>query len=301
LATTGSNVRCELHVTDALWRAHADPEQVGQVLQNLLINARQAMPAGGTVDLAAENLEVEPGNALGLAPGRFVRLAIVDRGIGIPRENLPRIFDPFFTTKEGGRGLGLAASYAIVRKHSGALDVHSELGVGTTFHVYLPTADVAAERSEGGPQAVSSEHGPKPALRTGRLLVMDDDEIVRRGARRLLSHCGYEVECASDGAQAIALYTQARYAGRPFDAVILDLTVLDGMGGEECIRRLRALDPAVKAVACSGYSGEPVLAEFRSHGFQAVIRKPFSLEELTEVLNSIIIQPAAHHLRRELQ
>ncbi|MBM4031195.1 MAG: PAS domain S-box protein [Planctomycetes bacterium] len=286
LALAGSAVRCELHVPDALWPAHADAEQVSQVLQNLLINARQAMPAGGTVDVVAENLLIEHGNSLGLAPGRFVRIGVVDRGVGIPRENLPRIFDPFFTTKEGGSGLGLTASYAIVRKHGGALDVHSELGAGTTFHAYLPAADAA--RSDCGPQAAAAPDGLMPPLRTGRVLLMDDDEIVRRGAQRLLRHCGYEVQCAADGAQAVELYAQARAAGRPVDAVILDLTVLDGMSGEECMRRLRALDPAVRAVACSGYSDEPVLAGFRSHGFQAVIRKPFSLEELTEVLDSLI-------------
>ena len=282
LALAGSNVRGFVEVPDGLWPAHADALQIGQVLQNLLINARQAMPDGGVVRLRAENILAGPDHPAHLAPGRFVCLSVADQGVGIPSENLSRIFDPFFTTREGGSGLGLTASYAIVRKHGGGIEVQSEPGVGTTFRVYLPAAEARA--SQAAPTAAAA-----PRL-GARLLLMDDDVILRRGARRLLHNCGYEVVCARDGAKAIELYTQAQEAGRPFDAVVLDLTVMDGMGGEECVQRLRALDPAVRAIACTGYSED--LAEFRRHGFRAVVRKPFTIEELSEALRALAAPPA---------
>jgi len=279
IVVAGADVRCDVAAPDDLWPAHADAQQVGQVLQNLLLNARQAVPSGGTVDLRAENLRVGPDGPLHLAAGRFVRITVADRGGGIPPEDLPRIFDPFFTTKEGGTGLGLTASYAIVKKHGGGIEVHSQLGVGTTFHVYLPAADA--------PAAPLPRPGGAPSRPRARILLMDDDVILRRGARRLLRQNGHEVECARDGAQAIQLYAQARAAGQPFDAVILDITVVEGMGGHECVRRLRELDPAVKAIACSGYAEDLAPADFRRHGFRAFLRKPFTPEELAEALRSI--------------
>jgi len=276
LVLPGSGTRCLLDIPDGLWPALADAQQIGQVFQNLLLNARQAMPGGGSVHLEARNFVVDQTHLLPLAEGRYLRVAVRDHGPGIPRELLPRIFEPFFSTKEGSTGLGLAASYAIVKKHKGCIEVQSEPGAGTLFLVYLPAADAL-------PAPPVAEHAAP-----GRILLMDDDEIIRRGARRLLRDHGYEVECARDGAQAVELYAQAREAGQPFDAVILDLTVPDGMGGEECLRRLRALDPGVKAVVCSGYSDEAVLARYREHGFQAVVRKPYAIEELSAVLRGLI-------------
>jgi len=277
IVLAGSDVRCGLAVPDALWPAHADAQQIGQVLQNLLINARQAMPDGGTVALEAENAEVGPDNPLRLSAGRFVRIRVADHGVGIAPEDLARVFDPFFTTKESGTGLGLTASYAIVKKHGGAIDVQSQPGVGTTVHVYLPASDAPP----APPPPVA------PAGPCTRILLMDDDVILRRGARRLLRQHGYDVECARDGAEAVRLYAQAREAGEPFDAVILDLTVAEGMGGEECARALRALDRGVKAIACTGYAEDDVLAGLRAGGFGAFLRKPFSPEELADALRRI--------------
>ncbi len=283
IALAGSNVRCDVRVPDGLWPAHADAQQIGQVVQNLLLNARQAMPDGGTVALEAANLQAGPDVPLHLGPGRFVRLSVADRGVGIPPEDLARIFDPFFTTKESGTGLGLTASYAIVKKHGGAIDVQSQPGVGTTFCVYLPASDA--------PPAPPPRPDAAPGRPGSRLLLMDDDVILRRGARRLLRQSGYDVECARDGAEAVKLYAQAREAGEPFDAVILDLTVAEGMGGEDCARALRALDPDVKAIACTGYAEDDVLAGLREGGFRAFLRKPFSPEELADALRRIAAGP----------
>jgi PAS domain S-box-containing protein len=278
-ALAGSDVRSSLAVPDNLWPVHADAQQIGQVLQNLVLNARQAMPDGGTVAIVAENVLVGPGGPLQLAPGRFVRISVVDHGVGIPAEHVPRIFDPFFTTKEGGGGLGLASSFATVKKHGGAIEFQSQPGVGTTFHVYLPASNAPA----APPPGPSGEPG-RPAA---RILLMEDDTILRRGARRLLRQSGYEVECARDGAEAVALYGQAMQAGHPFDAVILDLVVSEGMGGEECARGLRALDPGVKAIACTGYAEDDVFACLREQGFRAFLRKPFTPEELAEALRRV--------------
>ncbi len=291
LVLSGSDVRCEISVAEGLWPAHADAQQTAQVLQNLLLNARQAMPGGGTIGLRAENAAIGPDDPRPVARGRFVRVTVTDHGVGIPPELLPRIFDPFFTTKERGTGLGLTASYAIVKKHDGWIDVQSEPGSGTAFHVYLPAASSGPEGETGNGKRETEDTGR--LCGSGRILLMDDDDIIRRGARRLLREWGYEVECARDGAEAIELHTKARLAGRPFDAVVLDLTVSEGMGGEECVRRLRALDPGLKAIVCSGYSGGPALAEFRERGFDAVVRKPFTLEELRDALRSIAPRPSA--------
>lgn len=278
LALPGPNVRCRLDVPQDLWPVSADAQQLGQVLHNLLLNARQAMPAGGTVRLEAANAVLDAANPLRLAPGRFVRITVTDHGVGIPPENLARIFDPFFTTKAGGTGLGLAASYAIIRRHQGSIEADSQQGVGTTFRIYLPALDTAAPPSEAPRQ---------PPTGGGRILFMDDDALLRRGARRLLHQNGCDVECARDGAQAIQLYAQALATGRPFDAVILDINVAAGMGGAECVGKLRELDPAVKAIACTGYSEDAFLAECRRLGFRAILRKPFSFEELAHAIRSL--------------
>jgi len=280
LALAGSDVRCDLHAPDDLWPAHADAGQIAQVVQNLLVNARQAMPQGGTIEVRAENVRLRPGGPLPVEGGPYVCLCVRDHGVGIPTECQARVFDPFFTTKQGGLGLGLAASYSIVRKHGGHIGVESQLGRGSTFSVYLPAVEPAP--------AETAPAGHPPAERSGRsggrVLLMDDDAIIRRGAAGLLRDLGYQVACAANGAEAVELYAKAREAGQPFDVVILDLLAPRAMNGDECLRALRKLDPEVAAVACSGYSEGTVLADFRDHGFRAVLRKPFTLEELDAAL-----------------
>lgn len=282
-ALRGSNARCEFSIPDDLWPVEADEGQISQVINNLVINAQQAMPEGGTVKIKAQNTYLDETCALPLKKGRYVQITIQDYGAGIPKELLQKIFDPYFSTKEKGRGLGLAASYSIIQKHDGYIDVESQPGVGTMFHVYLPASQKnVAEYSEDEARDLPSEKG--------KILVMDDEDIVQNVARQMLQYLGYTVELATEGTQAIELYKKAKEAGNPFDAVILDLTVPGGMGGKETIGELLDLDPQVKAVVSSGYSDDMVMSEYRKYGFHGVIAKPYSIQELRDVLRKAINQ-----------
>jgi len=277
-ALSGSRVACELSLSDDLWPVEADEGQIGQVVQNIVLNAEQAMPLGGCVTISARN--VPASRAAGLprpAADGVVEISVRDQGMGIPPERLQRVFDPYFTTKEGGSGLGLATSYSIVKNHDGAIDVRSEPGKGATFTVRLP-----ASSATRGPAAAAAEH---PASWTGRVLVMDDEEMVRDVAGALLRALGHEATFAADGAEAIEHYAAAKAAGKPFDVVILDLTIRGGMGGAEAVRKLLKVDPAAKVVVSSGYSDDGVVATFREHGFRAFLKKPYNLDELRGALD----------------
>jgi PAS domain S-box-containing protein len=270
-ALSGSSSRCELSIADDLWPAEVDQGQISRVVYNLVINAQQAMPSGGVVRVQAENTVVMPDLHLPLLPGRYVRLSIEDRGIGIPQENLQRVFDPYFTTKIKGNGLGLAAAYSIVKKHDGHISVDSRVGAGTVFTIYLPatTRDLR--------EAVTAE---KTSVNGLRVLVMDDEEPVREVTGELLRQLGCKACLVCDGAEALDRYREATEIGTPFDLVILDLTVPGGMGGKETIRHLLKLDPKVRAIVSSGYSNDPAMAEFRECGFCGVIAKPYKIQEL---------------------
>jgi PAS domain S-box-containing protein len=276
-ALSGSRSAYRIAVEEGLWVVEADEGQLGQVIQNLVLNASEAMPQGGTVEIVARNEFIERGdNALVPSGGAFVRIDVKDTGAGIPGQHLARIFDPYFTTKQKGSGLGLATSYSIVRNHGGFIDVSSRLGEGSVFSVYLPA-------SRGGeiPQPVPAVPG---SVGRGRALVMDDDRLVRDVAAGMLAALGLAVTTAANGEEAIVLFGKARDEGRPFDIVFLDLTVKSGMGGEETVRRLLEVDPGVKAVVSSGYSDAAVLADHRSHGFSAALNKPYRIEDLRDCL-----------------
>ncbi|MFC1715083.1 response regulator [Candidatus Poribacteria bacterium] len=281
LALSGSNVRCEFSIPDDLWPAEIDAGQINQVISNLIINANQAMPDGGVIKIDAENVEVEAEHGLPLSPGAYVRISIVDRGVGIAREHLQRVFDPFFTTKQKGSGLGLATAFSIVNQHNGYITAESELGVGTAFHVYLPTSPDQMPVGE-------SKEKTEPITGEGRILVMDDEAHIRDLATEMLGRCGYRATTAMDGAEAIELYKKAMESGNPFHAVIMDLTVPGGMGGKETIQLLNEIDPDVKAIVSSGYSNDPVMAEFREYGFKGVIAKPYKLMELSEIMHKVL-------------
>ncbi len=281
-ALSGSNVRCEFTVTDDLWPVEIDTGQIGQVINNLIINANQAMPEGGIIKVRAENMVTDAGQALPLKEGRYVKISIEDHGIGITKKHLPKIFDPYFTTKGKGKGLGLSVAYSIVKKHNGYIDVESKLGVGTTFFIYLPA-------SEHSPAIKEKEKEMNRIFKgMGRILMMDDEEIIRDVAGEILRHMGYSVEFAKDGVEAIELYKIAKESGEPFDAVIMDLTVPGGMGGKEAIGKLLEIDPAVKAIVSSGYSNDPVMANFRRYGFRDVVAKPYRIKELGETLHGLL-------------
>jgi PAS domain S-box-containing protein len=277
----GSPVKCETSFPDNLWSIEADPGQIGQVFQNLIINAIQAMPTGGMIKVWAENLALGTSTDLPLSLGKYIKISVQDQGMGIPAEHLPRIFDPYFTTKQQGSGLGLASVYAIIKKHHGHIAVESKSGVGTTFFIYLPAVEQ---------QATSQPAEDRELLvGKGKILVMDDEEIVRHVLGRMLARLGYEAEFARDGRQAIEMFVQAHGSGQVFAAVILDLTVPGGMGGKETIERLLEIDPRVKAVVSSGYSDDPIMADFTKYGFSGVIAKPYKISELGKILQGVVM------------
>jgi two-component system cell cycle sensor histidine kinase/response regulator CckA len=273
----GSNVRCTYRFPRDLWWAEFDQGQIIQVIQNLLINADQAMPDGGVVSIEAENVTVTDSYRLPLKAGRYIRIVVEDNGCGIPRENLNKIFDPFFTTKSNGSGFGLATAYSILKNHDGYLYVESELGRGTRFFLFLPATDKKSSKN-------AKTTGVRLHSGSGNILVMDDDLSLRDVYARLLAHLGYTPTVVSSGEEALARYVQAKHTGTPFAAVIMDLTVPGAMGGKEAVQRLLEIDPHAVAIISSGYSNDPVIANYRDYGFKDVIGKPFTAERLSEVL-----------------
>jgi len=280
-ALRGSKVRPEFTLPDDLWTVEADEGQINQVISNIVINADQAMPQGGVINIEAKNLVIKSRKVLPLPIGKYVEIAIKDRGVGISKEHLARIFDPFFTTKQKGSGLGLATAYSIINNHGGYITVESKLGVGTTLYVYLPASKVTTPIEE---EAIKET----VLVGRGRILVMDDEESIRELLYAELTETGYDVELANDGTEAIARYVEAKEAGQPFDAAILDLTVPGGMGGKETIKKLLEIDPKLKAIVSSGYATDPIMSEYKKCGFSAVVPKPYSVSQLEKTLRSVL-------------
>jgi len=281
-------VKCRFSIPADLWHAEIDAGQVSQIIHNLVINAQQAMPAGGHMEVRAENMALSGtrsiGRGLPLKAGNYVRISVTDHGRGIPAEHLEKIFNPFFTTKINAIGLGVATSFSIARQHGGHLSVESELGAGSTFYLYLP-ASLEMVIQEQGQDRVE-------AVKTAgqvRILVMDDEQGVREVAGRMLKHLGYQdVEFAADGAEALKLYQAAMEAGHPFTMAILDLTIPGGMGGKQTVKKLLEIDPGVKAIVSSGYADDSVMAEYRGYGFSGMAAKPYSLQQLRKALSDVI-------------
>ncbi len=280
LAAAGSTVRCRLAIPEEMPPIHVDPAQFGQVIHNIVLNAIQAMPEGGIIDISAEQLTVEPGDP-SLEPGSYARLDIRDNGPGMPPEVLHKVFEPYFTTKSMGNGLGLTIVHSIVKRHGGSVQVRSTQGKGTAFVIRIPLSrDPIRKEKPSQP----------PAALEGRILVMDDVADVRWLLEKSLTHLGCAVDVAERGEQALELFAQARAHGHPYQAVILDLTVVDGMGGLETMRRIRAIDPDVRAIVSSGYSNDPVLAHPEQYGFHARLEKPFTADVVAEVLADVLAQ-----------
>lgn len=281
---SGSNVRLVFEPADDLWMAQVDKGQIQQVFSNLTINADQAMPDGGHLRITLANAVVSENDVPNLCPGKYIKVSVGDEGGGIEQKYLDRIFDPYFTTKQAGCGLGLATVISIINKHNGHIDVDSELGRGTNFTFYLPAVERQG-RSETTQSVVMED--PK-SEQTARVLVMDDEKVILNVTQKMLERIGYGVETAFCGEQAIEMCKQAVAAGEPFGFVIMDLTIPGGIGGKEAIREILAIDPNARVIVSSGYADDPVMANYADYGFKGMVAKPYTLDELREVISRIL-------------
>lgn len=277
----GSKVECIFNLDKELWPVEVDEGQISQVMDNLVINAVQAMPNGGRIEISTCNVALDANSGLHLPAGRYVQVSVQDNGTGIPEEVLPKIFDPYFTTKASGTGLGLATSYSIVRNHNGLLTVQSTVGAGTLFKIYLPASDKPLRQTK---LELSSLDSPSH----GRVLVMDDDERIRDLLKSMIEAIGYEVETTANGNEAVNRYRDAMSGGKRFDVAIMDLTIPGGMGGKEAIKLIKELDPQAKAIVSSGYSNDPVMANHKENGFAGVLSKPYKIHDLARALETAI-------------
>jgi PAS domain S-box-containing protein len=288
----GKDVRFSYFIPEDLWPVNIDEGQMWQVVRNLVMNAGEAMPDGGIITVAAQNVHIDEFSNLPLQEGSYVRWSVTDQGTGITPEHLPRIFDPYFTTKgmgpKQGMGLGLAICFSIVRKHGGFITVDSKPVDGTTFYVYLP----ALPTKEQQDAAVTDDR----LLRKHRILVMDDEEDIRDIFSKLLTHLGYDAELAEEGNEVISKFREAREADAPFSAVILDLTVKDGLGGRQTLKKLLQIEPEVKAVITTSYADDPIVTGFRYFGFAAALVKPFTMQELQDSLDALLAEKGVDDL-----
>jgi PAS domain S-box-containing protein len=286
-ASRGSGAKCEFDIADDLLPVEIDEGQMSQVIHNLIHNAEQAMSEGGIITVSARNLIISrsstktpPIPSLG---EHYIEISIKDRGHGIPAENIPKIFDPYFTTKKNGSGLGLATTYSIIQKHKGTITVTSEVGKGTEFLIFLPITEKAVRETE-----IPEEKKNRIVSATGRILIMEDEEMLRETLVEVLTAAGYDVESVSDGEQAVDVYQRALSAGTRFDAVIMDLTISGGMGGKQTIEKLLKVDPNVRAIVSSGYSNDPIMSNYREYGFAGVLAKPYKIEDVNKLLSRIL-------------
>ena len=283
-----SNVKSEFFIPSNLYTVEFDQDQMKLAIKNIIVNAVKSMPESGSIMVKADNFNLSTGRDLPLPEGKYVKISIRDQGVGIPEEHLSMIFDPYFSTKEmgsqKGMGLGLATTYSIINRHDGHITVESEVGVGTTFTIYLPAHEkevIALEPIEI----------PKPEtleIHTGKILLMDDENSIGKIAKQMLSRLGYDSDFAKDGTEAIEHYQEAIESGKPFEAVILDLTIKKGMGGVDTVKKLMAIDPRVRAIVSSGYSNDPVMTDFRKYGFMGALAKPYTMKDLSDTLNSVL-------------
>ncbi len=277
---SGSNVEARVSISPNLEAVECDADQISLVFNNILINAQQAMPDGGVVEIKAGNLKITDRDGRSFKPGRYVEIIIRDNGIGIGEDELPKIFDPFFTDKPRGSGLGLATSYSIIKKHNGDILVESEKGKGTVFYIYLPSGQGQLQTKDKTKSSIPRGEG--------RILLMDDEEIVLETGGKILKFLGYETEFAYDGVEAVELFRESRDFGKPFRAVIMDLTIPGGMGGKEAVKRILEIDPEAKVIASSGYTVAHIVSDSDSPGFSGFLNKPYLVEEMGSLLKTIL-------------
>lgn len=281
LMLIGSNVRLVLNSPDKVQAIKADEGQISQVLTNMIINATQAMPDGGTLNITTTNIILPESNPFGLSTGAYVKMTLKDEGCGISPEHTVKIFDPYFTTKKAGTGLGLASAYSIIHRHDGHITVDSVVGKGTVFTIYLPVID-----------SPSTDHliGTAPRKifhHVGNILVMDDEEMILDVAKTILVHLGYNAATSTNGEETIELYKASVKSGTPFKAVIMDLTIPGGLGGKQVAERILNLYPLACLIVSSGYSNDPIMANYKEYGFSAAITKPYSMKDFEQVLGSL--------------
>ncbi|MDY6973702.1 MAG: ATP-binding protein [Thermodesulfobacteriota bacterium] len=278
----GSNVACQYDIPNDLWWADIDKGQISQVIQNIVLNASQALPEGGTATITCENVISGIREILPFTPEqRLVKICIRDSGIGIPQNVLEKIFDPYFSTKAKGSGLGLAITQSIVNKHNGHISVESSPGEGSAFTIFLPASEQVAVQQQELLEVIA------PCLQA-KILIMDDEDIVRNVAKKMLMHLGHEVTLSTNGKEAIQLYKKGMKSGGIFDIVIMDLTIPGGMGGKEAVQEVLKIDHKAKVIVSSGYSTDPVMANFKEYGFCAAIVKPFQLQDLSRVISQVL-------------
>ncbi len=286
LVLRGSNVKGTVEIPDSIHAIEADEGQMSQVFHNIIINATQAMPGGGTLTVTARNETLCNKNDLALPGGSFVSLSFADQGCGISDDDLKRIFDPYFTTKASGKGLGLASAHSIVKRHGGHIGVISGTGKGTTFTIHLPSIGETYTNHQGG--SVELTTGVHAG---GSILVMDDEEVIREIMTSILEFLGYAATTCENGTEAIARYKTAKESGTPFSAVIMDLTIPGGMGGKEAARRILDIDPNACLIVSSGYSDDPIMSDFNAYGFKGAIAKPYNMAEFGQLLSSMLSAP----------
>ncbi len=284
-ALKGSNAKLCFDADEAeIWQAEVDNGQFSQVITNLLINAKQAMPKGGTITIRCKNYRITPESHFPVSSGNYIKVSVQDTGIGIPKQSLDKIFDPYFTTKEKmsdrGTGLGLATVYSIVKKHDGHICVQSELGKGTIFEIYIPAT--SKKQEDAVVNVTSLEQG------SGRILIMDDDELICDVMSHMLTKLGYTVDFATDGQEAIQKYMKSMEENRTYAVVIMDLTIPGGMGAKEAVEELIKIDPSVKAVVTSGYANDSIMSDYKEFGFCAVLEKPTPVDVISSTLRNII-------------
>lgn len=280
LSVDSRDISCELSLPDSLWTIEVDEGQVSQAIDTLLRYAQQVTPRDSSIRIGAENMVISQSSALPLREGRYIMISIEDQGCGIPEAELQTLFEPFRSADKKGSGLEFASAFAIVQKHQGHITAESHFDTGTTFRVFLPAM-------QDKPQAAAGSFSGHPG-RKGKILVMDDEEIVRIVVQRLLLQCGFETELTTDGVQMLRQYRKAKEAGTPFEAVILDLVIQNGMGGQEAMKNLIEYDPEVKVIVSSGYSNDPIMANFRDYGFKGFLPKPYKLDELKRAMKDLI-------------
>jgi PAS domain S-box-containing protein len=282
LVLRGSNVKEIIDIDDSIHAIEADEGQIAQVFRNIILNATQAMPGGGTLTITGRNAALDKNNILALPEGTYVTIAFADEGCGISKNELKKIFDPYYTTKSAGTGLGLASVHSIVARHGGTIDVDSTVGKGTTFTIYLPSTGRTLEHLAEHVRETTGIH------QGGAVLVMDDEELIRSLAEDMLTYLGYHVSTCNNGEEAVARYQAAMASGEPFVAVIMDLTIPGGMGGKETATQILAMDPQACLIVSSGYSNDPIMADFSAFGFSGAVSKPYSITEFGHLLGTLL-------------